>query len=538
MRKVYCIVWLALWCVCSPALRAADVATDGLPPLFFMDKPSVLQGVVNDLTLRGDTLSLFYSSLTGFRDEDCVIDEKGEFRIELSIGYPTEVRMGFSSFMGQRISVFLTPGEVTEVKIEQRSQKLYYQYSGSFARVNEEFANRAIHTSLFPDLLKVGEVPSVKNIASFRDYLYGKYKRIVEMINARADLSAATKRLIAMQRQVELFSILKDAPYHLARAGIMPDHSAVISTNLPDSFFLPLQGLPSLSDSSYMYCLEYAYFANQIQTALPLFDDAAQQKEMFRKGLISEEDYKLLCRLADLSNIASIDSFSEGEKARLYQCVQLKDRYVAGAKDRYWQTLFGTDYHFISEYWSVLDRVEQIYSFTPLTAAQKDEMQKWSTPWFCERVLAFDSLMSARKVRGLSGDSIRIDPLTKNTCRDDLFYSFYKRHKGSPVLLVFWESWLDSEGTTLRNLQPLKEKLEQQGVKVVYIASEYSPYNDWRKLINNVYTGRHIRVTRNQIRYLRNEYSLNSLPVFFLIDKEGVVQRRFADLASVRALIK
>lgn len=536
MKKVFLITCIFACCFSLSGLCEVKDVLDPLPRIAFLDKPSVLKGIVNDPLLRGDTVSLFYGTVTGLRDESCAVDESGHFRFELSVGYPMEVRMGFASRMGERVSVFLTPGEETEVKIENRSSKLYYQYTGSLARVNAEFANRNLRVSLFTDVLKIGEVPSVKDVNSFRDYLYDRYTKIVTGIQEREDLSPWTRRLLAMQREIELYAFLKDAPYHLARAGIFPK-SVVISTQLPDSFFLPLAGLPALGDSRFLYCLEYAYIADQIRGALPLFTDDFLQEGMYREGLISEPDFILMSRLSDLSNPTSVDEFTEAQKSRLYECLKLKETYKKQCEDRFWNVIFGQDLRFIKEYWEALREVDKIRTFSPLSAEEKEAMKGWSNGSFRREVLALDSAISVKKNRGLSDAVIRADEKTGKTVDEDLFLSLYRKHKGSPVLLVFWETGMASEGAVMKTLQPLKEQLEQRGMRVVSVASEFSPTAEWKKMINE-YTGRHVRLSRSQIRYLRNEYFIGNLPVFFLIDKEGVVLRRFTDVGLVREMLK
>lgn len=537
MKKNLFIAGLFAFCITLSGRCEVKDELRPLPPVTFSDKRSVLKGMVHDPQLKGDTVSLFYATVTGLRDESCVVDPSGHFCFDLSIGYPTEVRMGFSSYRGERVSVFLIPGEETEVKIENRSSKRYYQYTGSLARVNNEFANRAIHASLFPDVLKIDEVPSVKDVETFRDYLYERYTQLVEGIEAREDLSPLTKRLLAMQKEVQLYSFLKDAPYHLARAGIFPK-SIVISTQLPDRFFVPLSGLPSLGDPRFLYCLEYAYLANQIRATLPLFTDDFLQEGLLREGWISDADFALLSRLTDLSQATSVDEFTEVEKKRLYECLKQKELYKKQCEDHYWSTIFGKDLGFIYSYWEVQREVEKIRTFVSLSAEEKERTRSWSNDFFRHEVLAFDRAMAVKKNRGLLDNEVRTNEKTGKIVDEDLFFSFYKKYKGSPVLLVFWETWLASEGTVMKTLQPLKEQLEQRGMKVVSVASEYSPGAEWKKKINEELTGRHVRVSRDQMRYLRNEYFIGNLPVFFLIDKEGVVLRRFTEVSLVRELLR
>ncbi len=536
MKKFFLITCLFQFCLVLPVSYGQEDLFDPLPPLVFSAETSILQGVVKDPLLRGDTLSVFYGTVTSYKDEHCVVDESGHFRFELCIGYPTEVRMGFTSRRGDRVSVFLPPGETTEVTIENNSNKLFYQYSGSWSRVNNEFANRAIHASLLPFVMTLDEVPSVKNVESFRTYLHDNYLRIVKGIEAREDLSPVTKKLLIMQRVIELYSFLKDAPYHLATAGIFPENT-IISSQLPKDYFHPLSGLPSLGDPRFLYCLQYGYLVEQMRVTLPLFVDDSLHMEMYQDGRISSSDLILLSRLTDLSNSNSVEEFTGEEKNRLYECLRETEQYKMDCENRYWSTIFGEDLSFIHEYWEALRFVEKIRNFSLLSEDEKTSVAKWSHEAFRKQVLAYDHAMDWKKNRGLR-DEIRTDQKTGKVRNEDLFLSFYKKHQGNPVLLVFWETWLATDGNTLKTLQPLKEELERRGMKVVAIASENSPEREWKKMINDEFSGRHIRVSRDQMRYLRNEYFIGNLPVFFLIDKEGIILRRFTDVSLVQELLR
>lgn len=506
----------------------AQNRTDTLPSMKFVDAPSVLKGVVSDPALKGDTVSLLYYTLSGMSELNCIVDQDGHFSFELYIGYPTEMRMGFSSVREERISVFLMPGKESTVEVGNRSRKLYYKYSGAFARVNEEFANRAIHTVLFSEIWKLDELPSVKDVDSFRDHLLAQYLKIIGSIEHREDLSPATKRLIAMQREIELYALLKDAPYYLSAAGIV-SKDGNYTIILPEDYFLPLSDLPSLSDPMFLYCFEYTYLADQIRAVLPIYSDEVLQKRMYREQLISKQDSILWARLNNLSNAVSLDTFTSEERERLYRCVQLKEEYKKQCEDGYWSRMFGTDSRFIKEYWEVLDRVEQIHSFIPLTENDKQQLKGWNFVYFRDMVLSLNSKMEMKKSRVLENDSI---PLASSGIPEfkNLFFSLYLKHRGKPVLLVFWEVDSKASRIALNALQSLKRGWEERGLRVISVASEYSKEEDWKQLIYKAYPGRHIRLSQDQMRYLHNEYYMDGLPTYFLIDKKGTIIRRFGNI--------
>lgn len=113
----------------------------------------------------------------------------------------------------------------------------------------------------------------------------------------------------------------------------------------------------------------------------------------------------------------------------------------------------------------------------------------------------------------------------KQVADEDLFPFIISKFKGKPILLDFWETWCGPCRTANEELKPVKEELADKDIVYVYVASESSPLETWENMISDL-SGEHFRLSEKQRSYLKRTFSIEGVPTYFFIDRQGNIKEK------------
>lgn len=79
--------------------------------------------------------------------------------------------------------------------------------------------------------------------------------------------------------------------------------------------------------------------------------------------------------------------------------------------------------------------------------------------------------------------------------------------------------------------------LEGKDIVYVFIAGENSPKETWDNMIPDIH-GEHYRVTAAQWKYLSKQFSIQGVPTYIIVDKEGAVIQKHTGFPGVDTVKK
>lgn len=454
-----------------------------------VDKDAVLPEPIiqyGDATVKGKFLdfhpgmikefSLYLSEpVKGYGDEiKTDIKQDGSFSITFPVMGTT---LASTNIFRTRLRFFVEPGQTNELYINLRelsrkrstfhkNKKSYGEIiyiNGPLASLSEELNKNHINTNLITDYPKLLQEIEGMDVAAYKAYTLSKADKIQQEID-KADLSQGAKKLLSLEKEMNIIQALTQAPGMLSQAYLQKNKLAQeereayfqkIDQSVPEDY-IPSSTLKNLNVPQAMLVDPYLY---------PVMVGANRQ------GYYEQA----------LKNNQSI-FFYNTRAARLYR----------GIKD-----------------------------FTPLTDAQKAEMS--ALPEAYQKVLLQaneQTLQTLENNKKKSGFTINQAGEVSN---EDLFASIISKFRGKALLVDFWATWCGPCRMANKVMAPMKEELKDKDIVYLYITGETSPQKLWENMIPDIH-GEHYRVTDAQWEYLSKSFAIRGVPTYFIIDREGNIK--------------
>lgn len=145
-------------------------------------------------------------------------------------------------------------------------------------------------------------------------------------------------------------------------------------------------------------------------------------------------------------------------------------------------------------------------------------------PAMADEVIAHYKAKMA-ELAALDANIISETPIVSN---EKLFEAIIAPHKGKVVLVDLWNTWCGPCRRALKQNEPEKAesgKLSSDDIVWIYIADESSPYPLQVKTASEI-RGIHYRLTPEQIATIREQFNVDGIPYYILVDKEGKYEGR------------
>ena len=430
------------------------------------------------------------------------IDEKGQFRFEIDLKYPTDFYLEYR----YNLSYFITPGDSIHIEISDKclgklvkteAEKYgYYNVSGTSEKMNRDYSKFKIfyYDSLFninanSDSLKRMEPLDFKKFQLEQlKYFQSSLKSFNKSENTCKEFRNWAKSFIKYENWNNLLQ------YRWSHAMAINEDVGSYVTKMPVEYFDFLEEMDNIK-SEELYFSTYLFFLHQYA--------------MYVDQMVPSDSMKALSGSWN-------DHFEWGAGffLRYYQQVEkgfLKDVliskfYYRMLDAKYYPRLKNIFNAELIEDKELRDQVQQKYAY------EKDLVEN---PGFAE------------------GSKLNI---LKN--EKDFLQALIKNYPDKVIYIDFWAPWCSPCMGEMAFSEKIKKYFEGKDVTFVYLANSCEEPSWKTTIAEKKIEGEHFLLTDNQYSELSDIFGISGIPHYALIDKKGnVVYKKAPRPSSEDALI-
>ena len=408
-------------------------------------------------------------------EEYKMIDIQSDGSFNLSFPVLSTVEASIFLF-GAPVQCFVEPDKTTELyinlrEISRQSSKYHSKDKpyGEMAYINGPLAYIAQELNAYEEKINTSFRKSydtrMEDIASMDIVAYKSYileqENIPQKVIDQYPLSVATKELILLNNDLRILEKLGFAAHELAQAYGIKNKASREETN--------------------------AYFDKLYPTITEDYFPQDLAKRMNIPQALLASNY--------LSNISMM----------VYRPDDLNK-------------LIGTDKGIFFDMVRAAKIYKSIKDFTPIDEKQKAEISQLPASYQKALELANEQLLLTLEANKKK-DGYTVNEVG-DVSNEELFSTIISKFKGKVLLVDFWATWCGPCRMANKTMVPMKEDLKDKDIVYVYVTGETSPLGTWKNMIPDIH-GEHFRVTDAQWAYLRENFKIEGVPTYMVIDRKG-----------------
>jgi thiol-disulfide isomerase/thioredoxin len=196
----------------------------------------------------------------------------------------------------------------------------------------------------------------------------------------------------------------------------------------------------------------------------------------------------------------------------------------------------GTDKGLFFDIRKAMKYAEKITDFRPLTETDFQEIRLMENPYYLEKLTSMNNKLIETIEANKKKTGFTINE-TGEVANEDLFASIISKFRGKVMLVDFWATWCGPCQKAMKDMKPMKEELADKDIVYLFIAGENSPKETWENMISDIH-GEHYRLTNAQWAYINKQFSIQGVPTYMIIDKEGGIKNKFTGFPGVDTVKK
>lgn len=465
------------------------------------------------------------------------IEADGSFQLKVVVYHSTQLLLSVGKF---RQRALVAPGKETSVIINLANQPgKQFIYSGEYATINNELSQPELKQKspafAFYAGAKILDEIGTMNANQFKEYLIKEYNKDIAHNNAQQQFGEAARTLANLSCAYGYIEMLQAAPYILQMAYQKKNNAtrnqaaaAFMNTPLPKDFYDCLNLFP-VNHPMALYCFDYitvsVTFYETDTNPLRLYEYLEEHAPLSVEEQITIQKYRVSMK-------AAVPFKEHNDLTAL--CVKHKDiadQYrwegISTAIQNLSRIMQDSTCLFVDHMRSFYPRFN-LMDYKPMTTHQQGVVANISHPVLLGILQDMNEQMQPRRIIPKKKFTVCEAPQVPEK---ELLSAIIARHKGKVQFIDFWATWCGGCRQTIKEYEPLKKEMTEDKVAFVYLTGPSSTEKTWNILISDI-EGEHYWLNKEQWNHLWNDFQMQGLPMYLLIDKQGNIVKKFTHITA------